>query len=195
MNSRRLESEAVRDSVLAVAGSLDHSMRGPDVNAQLGEQTCRRSLYYRHAPEKFMTFLQSFDSPSPNECYRRNETVVPQQALALANSTLVLDQARRLAATVSQAISAQPKSQSQPQALYVDALFERILSRKPSAAERRVCCEFLAKQSDLLADTHHLTAFASGNPSTVAGSRDRVQRSREDLAHVLLNHSEFVTIR
>ncbi len=195
MNSRRLESEAVRDSVLSVAGHLDHAMRGPEIDSRLGEKTVRRSLYYRHAPEKFMTFLQSFDSPSPNECYRRNETVVPQQALALANSTLVLDQSRHLAAAVSRALPVQSASQSDSAAAYVDALFERILSRRPSSAERRACCEFLGKQSDLLKDAVHLTTFTSGNPSTVAGSDDRIQRSREDLAHVLLNHSEFVTIR
>ena len=44
-----------------------------------------------------MTFLRLFDSPNVLSCYRRSESVVPQQALALANSSLCLEQARLLA--------------------------------------------------------------------------------------------------
>ena len=57
----------------------------------------RRSIYFRSSKEKKVTFLAMFDSPNVTDCYRRSETVVPQQALAMVNSSLSLAQARRLA--------------------------------------------------------------------------------------------------
>ena len=42
-------------------------------------------------------FLRLFDSPNVLSCYRRSDSVMPQQALALANSSLCLEQARLLA--------------------------------------------------------------------------------------------------
>ena len=86
MNPRRMEAEAVRDNVLSVAGSLDRTVGGPDLDPELGMKSLRRSLYFRHAKEKRVTFLRLFDSPNVLSCYRRSDSVMPQQALALANS-------------------------------------------------------------------------------------------------------------
>jgi hypothetical protein len=97
MNPRRMEAEAVRDNVLAVSGRLDSRFGGPDLDPEAGQTSGRRSLYFRHAKEKRMTFLRLFDSPNVTACYRRTASVAPQQALALANSPLSRDQARRLA--------------------------------------------------------------------------------------------------
>ena len=41
-----------------------------------------------------MDMLKVFDVASPNECFERSESIVPQQALALANSKLSLTMAR-----------------------------------------------------------------------------------------------------
>jgi hypothetical protein len=84
MNTRRLEAELVRDCLLYVAGSLDLSFGGPDIDQQLGESSRRRSIYFRHAYEKQMQFLVLFDAANVNDCYRRSESVIPQQALAVA---------------------------------------------------------------------------------------------------------------
>ncbi|OYW17819.1 MAG: hypothetical protein B7Z55_11780, partial [Planctomycetales bacterium 12-60-4] len=124
---RRLEAEAVRDSVLAVAGSLDTTRGGPDIDFHDGETVLRRSVYFRHAYEKQMTFLVLFDAASPNECYRRSDSIVPQQALALANSPLVRKQAEKLATS----LQAETKSPRE----FVERTFETILSRKPTSAE------------------------------------------------------------
>ena len=97
MNPKRMEAEAVRDNVLHVAGSLDQNMGGPDLDPEVGLKSARRSLYFRHAKEKRVTFLRLFDSPNVLSCYRRTDSVMPQQALALANSSLCLEQARLLA--------------------------------------------------------------------------------------------------
>jgi hypothetical protein len=180
---RRMEAELVRDSVLQVAGKLDLTMGGPELDPSAGLTTARRSLYYRHAHEKQMTFLQLFDAASPNECYRRQHSVVPQQALALANSPLALTQARALA------------SQFKDEKDFVGAAFEAVLSRLPAPGERAACDAFLQEQSARLAHPAKLSAFTSGDKPAVAPSPDPAQRARENLVHVLINHNDFVTIR
>src|SRR5262249_37518236 len=69
MPSRRVEAEVVRDCVFYVAGRLDLTMGGPDVDHSLGLTVPRRSLYFQHAAEKQMEFLMLFDAPSVTECY------------------------------------------------------------------------------------------------------------------------------
>lgn len=200
MNSRRLEAEAVRDSVLWVTGQLDITMGGPDLDSKLGQTTYRRSVYYRHAPEKMMSFLTMFDSASVNECYRRAETVVPQQALALMNSQLSLEQSRRLAAEISQ-VEANSKptisdiSGKVDDQLFVSQLFFRVLSRQPTESEMATCLQFLLDQGGRITKRDELTSFDGASKLKVAPSANPVQRARESLVHVLLNHNEFVTIR
>jgi hypothetical protein len=183
-NVRRLESEVVRDSVLAVSGKLDRQSGGPELDENTGLTTTRRSIYYRHAPEKFMTFLEQFDSASTDECYRRNETIVPQQALTLMNSQLAIEQARHLAATLTES--------NQP---FVEVLFVRVLSRKPTVAEQQTCEEFLKQQTARFEKSTELATFDNGPKLNVSPSSDPAQRARENLAHVLLNHNDFVTVR
>ena len=72
-------------------------MGGPDIDQNLGLTSKRRSLYLRIAAEKEVEFLKIFDGPSVTECYQRQPSVVPQQALALANSELALRKQRSLA--------------------------------------------------------------------------------------------------
>jgi hypothetical protein len=180
---RRMEAELVRDSVLHVAGKLDLTLGGPELDESSGLTTSRRSLYYRHAHEKQMTFLQLFDAASPNECYRRQHSVVPQQALALANSALALTEARVLAARL----------RDDPD--FVGAAFEATLSRHPTDTERTTCDAFLKDQSARLTDYARLSAFSSGEKPAVPPSTDPAQRARENLVHVLINHNDFVTIR
>src|SRR4030095_5108516 len=103
MHTRRLEAELVRDCLLYVGGSLDLSFGGPDIDQGLGEASWRRSTYFRHAYEKQMPFLVLFDAANVNDCYRRSESVIPQQALAIANSPLSLTQSRLLARRLSEA--------------------------------------------------------------------------------------------
>jgi hypothetical protein len=57
----------------------------------------RRSLYFFHSNNERNLFLTTFDEALVKECYRREQSIVPQQALALSNSRLVLDMASRIA--------------------------------------------------------------------------------------------------
>jgi hypothetical protein len=130
---RRLEAEAVRDSVLHVAGRLDATMGGPDIPHAQGLTLPRRSVYFQHAQEKQMEFLQIFDVASVTECYVRKQAVLPQQALALVNSDFVLTQAREVARQLG----------GPDDAAFVRGAFELVLARSPTAEETAACVEFL----------------------------------------------------
>ncbi|HEY3392260.1 MAG TPA: DUF1553 domain-containing protein, partial [Lacipirellulaceae bacterium] len=191
MNTRRLEAEAVRDALFYVAGSLDQTRGGPDIDCHAAADTPRRSIYFRHAYEKQMKFLEIFDAASTNECYRRSESIVPLQALALANSTISIEQSRRLA----NRLSVQASNESAPDKVFVDSAFEQILGRAPSAEELRECLAFLNSQADLFRAPEKLTAIASGAKAPMPPSTDAAQQARENLTHVLFNHNDFVTVR
>jgi len=184
MNPRRMEAEAVRDSVLYLAGQLDTTMGGPELDAKTGEESRRRSIYFQHAPDAQMTFLKVFDEASPNECYARNETVVPHQALALANSKLSLTEARLLAKSLA--------AKSPTATEFVNRAFETVLSRPPSVEERAESEKFLKEQEELFHDPQKLTPVKAAKEQPAIDAR---MRAREDLVHVLLNHNDFVTIR
>lgn len=134
MNSRRLEAEAVRDNLLFVCGSLDPAMGGPEIDHNLGLTSKRRSLYLRLAAEKEVEFLKIFDGPAVTECYERRPSVMPQQALALANSELAQAEARKLAKQLA----------TDDGEAFVRAAFAQVLARRPTAEETRVGREFLA---------------------------------------------------
>ena len=177
MPSRRLDAEIVRDGILSVAGGLDLKIGGPELDQQSALSTFRRSLYYRHAAEKQVEFLQLFDMAGVNECYERKVSVVPQQALAMANSELTLSQSRRLAHVLSATAGSDP-------AAFVAIAFEQVLSRPAVPAEVEASVNFLKSQEGLLASMKQKPAAA-----------DPAVRAREDLVHALMNHNDFVTVR
>jgi hypothetical protein len=187
MSPRRMEAELVRDNVLYAAGSLDPTPGGPEIPHEQGLTSPRRSLYFQHAAEKQVTFLKLFDTANVAACYRRDLSVVPQQALALANSPLALSQSRVLAGKIDR--------ECPSDTAFVDAAFVRLLGRPPDADERAACLAFLAEQARRLAEPSTLTPFAAGPKPAVAPSAVPARRARENLVHVLYNHNDFVTIR
>ena len=166
MNSRRMEAEVVRDNLFYVAGDLDATKGGPDIDHNLGLKSKRRSIYLRQAAEKEVEFLKIFDGPAVTECYVRRPTVVPQQALAMANSELTLNEARTLAKTLSAETGGDVEA-------FARRAFERVLARRPKPEELKLCREFLE-------------ARTMSSSSAVA---------QEGLVMVLFNHNDFVTIR
>jgi hypothetical protein len=191
MNTRRLEAETVRDALFYIAGSLDQARGGPDIDCHAAADTPRRSIYFRHAYEKQMKFLEIFDAASTNECYRRSESIVPLQALALANSAVSMEQSRLLAKKLCSAAA----SESEPDKAFVEIAFEQILGRAPSAEELSECRAFLTAQTELLRAPDKLTAVGGGAKTPTPPSTDATQRARENLTHVLFNHNDFVTVR
>ena len=210
MNSRRMEAEAVRDNVLHVSGSLDLAMGGPDIDNKLGLTSKRRSVYLRIAPEKEVEFIKIFDGPNPVECYSRPVTVMPHQALAMANSELTFSQADVLAETLT-------AKSGTDDAKFITAAYERVLARKPTKEEAKLCTDFLKQQAALQAKptaqklvkvsevmpvaaapatTNKMAAAKPAEaPKPAAKPVSPAQRARENLVMVLFNHNDFVTIR
>ncbi len=94
---RRLDFEEVYDSLLAISGTLDRTLGGKSVMPSSDTFGTRRSLYTyidrRNPPE----LLTQFDFPNPDTpSGKRYQTTVPQQALFLMNSPLVVETARHL---------------------------------------------------------------------------------------------------
>ncbi|MBL8178436.1 MAG: DUF1553 domain-containing protein [Bryobacterales bacterium] len=140
MNPRRMESEAVRDSLLAVAGTLDTKMGGPELDGTKALTLRRRSIYIEHTPDVPVPFLKIFDQANPAECYQREESVVPHQALALANSELSREQAAILTKRLEDA--------GQDNAQFVRSAFEAVLGRPPAPAEQQSSLAFLKTDKD-----------------------------------------------
>jgi hypothetical protein len=191
MNSRRLEAEAVRDCVFFTAGDLDLKRGGPDIAYNLANDTPRRSIYFQYADEKMNQLLQIFDNASVNECYRRNESVVPQQALAMANSDVCRNQSRLLAKKLSESSGQGDAANGQ----FVRTAYEQILGRDPTSTESDECEKFLETQTAQFRNAGSLTPIESNIKATVAPSGDPTQRARESLTLVLYNHNDFITVR
>src|SRR5207247_3722382 len=121
---------------LHVSGILDLTMGGPEIDNKLGLVSNRRSVYLRIAPEKEVEFIRIFDGPNPVECYTRPVTVMPQQALALANSELTFAQARILAEALTAKLG-------KDDAKFIVEAYERVLARKPTREEAKLCGDFL----------------------------------------------------
>jgi hypothetical protein len=189
MNSRRMEAEVLRDSVLHVSGVLDFEMGGPEIPFADGMTNYRRSVYFQTAYEKQMTFLQLFDVASPEECYERKDSIIPQQALAMANSPLAKRQSRVLANSIMQQLD------NTDVLKFIQMGFNQILGRPPSERELVVCQKFISQQTEKLSNPDVLTKFDSGAKVDIAAAADPQMRACENLVLVLLNHNEFITIR
>ena len=192
MNWKRMEAEVVRDSLLRLGDKLDKTMGGPELSQKLGQSSTRRSVYFRVTPDDKMELLELFDLANPTECYQRQESVVPQQSLALLNSAIALSQSRFLARTLSKELVDKKKDSD---TAFVTAAFEQVLGRQPTATENTRCVQFLRAQSKLLANSGKLTPFPGNNNGVTPPSTAPRMRARENLVHVLFNGNEFVTIR
>jgi hypothetical protein len=96
-NIRRLEFESLRDSLLAIGGSLDETMFGRPVDLERNPESRRRTIYGVVDRSDVLDVLVNFDFANPDQPNgRRYETTVPQQALFLMNSPVVVEQAKRL---------------------------------------------------------------------------------------------------
>lgn len=186
---RRMEAEIVRDSVLYASGQLDTRLEGPDLDPKEWLSIKRRSVFFRHAQEKQMVFMKLFDGATVNECYTRKESIVPQQALALANSELSLHQGRVLARSLEGMGSPGDPGP------FVTAAFEQILSRTPNLEELYECCSFLTQQERFFRERNEAPAGATDLTDATKPANDPRLRARENLVHVLINHNDFVTIR
>jgi Protein of unknown function (DUF1553)/Protein of unknown function (DUF1549)/Planctomycete cytochrome C/F5/8 type C domain len=147
MNRRRLEAEAIRDSVLMVAGRLDRTMGGPgfrDFAVEHPEHSphyeykrfdpedaaaYRRSVYrfiVRSQPQPFLTALDCADPSMSVD--KRNESTTALQALALLNDRLMVAMAGQFASRLEKEKDDLPER--------IDRAFRLALARPPTPSER-----------------------------------------------------------
>jgi hypothetical protein len=170
-NPVRMEAQVLRDSLLCLAGTLNSKLGGPSV--PLGDEaSLRRSLYFVHSHNDNQPFLALFDDAPVRECYRRSESIVPQQALALANSKLALEAAAGINARLHEQLGQVPDRD------FIQAAFELLLAASPTAEELTACEAALREWGEL-----------------VKGRPDASRRARQNLVHALVNHNDFITVR
>jgi hypothetical protein len=173
----RLEAEAVRDSVLLLADTLDRTLGGPPVLPVDQADSTRRSLYFFHSNNERNLFLMTFDEAGVKECYRRDQSIIPQQALALTNSRMLHDSARQIAKRLSQpAMSGMPPPDDKE---FAQRAFYAIASGRPNEDELRACITALT-------EWRRLPEVAGDSPADTA---------RAYLVWALLNHNDFITLR
>jgi hypothetical protein len=134
---RRLEGEALRDSLITLTGKIEHRMYGPGDNAVAApREQVRRSVYLTIRRNSLNPLITTFDGPKPfTTVGRRDSTNVPAQSLTLLNSLFVIDAAKQWATTLDR---------SQPEAAKVDTLFLQALARKASPTEQAAAARYLA---------------------------------------------------
>jgi hypothetical protein len=138
MTRRRLDFEALRDSLLFVSGQLDTTMGGPAVEMFEAKPSKRRTVYGFIDRQNLPGMLRTFDFASPDASNpQRYETTVPQQALYLMNNNFVLDQARGL-------LKRPELAGVQDTEVRVRKLYRLLLGRAPTAAELALAERFLA---------------------------------------------------
>jgi hypothetical protein len=147
MNRRRLEAEAIRDSVLQVAGKLDPAMFGPSFQDFVVEKpehsphyqyhlhdpedprSHRRSIYRFIVRSQQQPFMTTLDCADPSmQVDKRNQTLTALQALAMLNNKLIVSMAKHFAARLDQ--------DGGDLAEKIDRAFSRALARAPTEKER-----------------------------------------------------------
>lgn len=170
MNTRRMDAQTLRDSLLHLSDHLDLTIGGPSL--AVSGNSNRRSLYFRHSRDDKHAFLKMFDDADLLQCYRRVESVVPQQALALSNSMLAFESAERIVDRV-QSIEDELEHDE-----FSKRCFQILLARSPTSEEISECLRFFDEWAKL--DTTNHTSKVS---------------PRVALVHALLNHNDFISIR
>ena len=185
MPVRRLDADAIRDSILTAAGQLDMKMYGPGVNVFYTTKTegggpkgpldgdRRRSVYLRIRRNAHNPFLEAFDAPKPTTTRgRRDVTNVPAQSLTMLNDPFVIDQAAKW----SQLIVASDLNPTER----IRVLYERAFAREPTTEETTATLEYIAELR-----REHATA---GNDSTTQ------QLIWQDVAHAMFCLKEFIYV-
>jgi hypothetical protein len=126
---QRLEFEALRDSLLFVAGRLDGTIGGQAVDIVKEPFNPRRTLYGFIDRQNLPGLYRTFDFASPDtHAPQRFSTTVPQQALFLLNSPFAVQQAQGVIARPEIAGISAPEQR-------IGALYRLLFARTPSAEE------------------------------------------------------------
>jgi len=160
MNRRRLDADALRDTILAVAGTLNLKMGGVGVIPPLSSEEIlaarmprlwpenpdpaehrRRSVYLQMKRSLTLPMLAIFDAPdTATSCSRRETSTVAPQALALMNSPFTAEQAEAFATRIREIAGEDPGAQ-------VEAGWRLALARPPTGEEAQTALAYLERNS------------------------------------------------
>jgi hypothetical protein len=129
MNRRRMDLEAMRDSLLYVAGMLDETRGGPAVNINGPQYSKRRTIYGQVERQNLPAMFRTFDFATPDtHSPQRFTTTIPQQALFLLNSPFVLEQAAAVASRPEIAAASEAPERTR-------RMYQLLFGRDPSELE------------------------------------------------------------
>jgi mono/diheme cytochrome c family protein len=161
-NVRRLDFEALRDSLLAIGGKLDLTMFGHPMNIETEPYSPRRTIYGFVDRLNMAEFMKNFDMANAQlSTGKRHQTVVPQQALFRMNSLLVIEQARNV-------IDRPEFKRATNDNDKIKALYELIFQRWPKPEETKLALTFV----------HGKPEEASQEVAKVEGEKDRDAKLR-----------------
>jgi hypothetical protein len=139
-NIRRLEFEPLRDSLLAIGGTLDTTMYGRPVDLNREPYSTRRSTYGFIDRQNPADVLVNFDVANPDMTNgKRHQTTVPQQTLFFMNSPLVVESAKNLVSRKDFAAISTDEER-------IRFLYGTIFQRKPTAEEIQLGMEFISEE-------------------------------------------------
>ena len=177
---RRLEAEAIRDTLMSISDRLDVKLEGTSVPVHLTEflegrgrpgksgpadSEFRRSVFISVRRNFLVPMMSTFDAPNPfSSMGRRNVSSVPAQSLTLLNDPFV----HQLAKDWSETIVALPNATDSQR---LDTMYLTAFSRPPTPEEQASALEYIVAQTAL--------------------NRTR-QAVWQDLAHVLMNMKELI---
>jgi mono/diheme cytochrome c family protein len=200
-NIRRLEFEPLRDSLLAIGGSLDRMMYGHSVILNTEPYSTRRTIYGFIDRQSPADVLVNFDFANPDMTNgKRHQTTVPQQALFFMNSPLVVESAKKLVSRSD--FSALSSDEERIRFLYL-SLYQRL----PSSEEIHLGLDFISQQPSqervvsaapaAFANPRRPNAAMAANRPNVKRPGLQPQKSRapltawQEYAHALVQGNEF----
>ncbi|MBB22978.1 MAG: hypothetical protein CMN04_08880 [Roseibacillus sp.] len=147
----RLEAEVIRDSLLAVSGTLDKRMFD---KGTVDQRHTRRSIYLTVKRSNLIPILQLFDAPDAMQGIgQRIATTVPPQALAMMNSPYVRELAEKFALRIRP-----DENVAIPEVIH--RAYSHALSRPPSTVEEQQMSSFIKGQAESYGNTDEAMKMA-----------------------------------
>lgn len=209
---QRLDAEPLRDSILAISGTLVTQRFGQPSSVALdpagrivtgidkgtiskaivepgGEQDFRRSIYVEARRSRPLTVLEAFDSPAmvPN-CEKRRPTTVAPQSLLLMNDTFVLENAQRLA---DRLLAEAPKDDS----ARVTRVWQLLFGQTPSDTELTLSLDYLREQTSTLAEYRKAHPIPKPKDADAAPNPDPASEALASLCQVLISSNRFLYLQ
>jgi hypothetical protein len=191
-NYRRLEVEAIRDSVLAASGEFNHKMFGPSMlpavpkealegnsdpdkiwKASEDREAARRTIYAFIKRSMVVPMLEVLDlCDSTRSSAERQVTTIAPQALTLFNGEFVNREARKFAERIVSEVGSDPKRQ-------IERAYMLALCREPTESEKNIMLRYYHDASQPIAQ--RVTADAT----------DAGRTALEQVCRAIFNLNEF----